>query len=70
MVLPTLVIVFLGMSVTSAHGHVEAGWADALGVVVGLIFLGGAFTWGYRFWTLRLDRRPASPNTESRRPAA
>jgi hypothetical protein len=68
--LPALLIVFIGMTATSANGHVKAGWADALGVVAGLIFLGGAFVWSYRLWTLRTYRKQVSPNAESRPPAA
>jgi hypothetical protein len=63
--LPALVVVSIGMLATSANGHVKTGWADALGLVAGVMVVGGAFTWTYRLWTLRRSWRRLSPSDES-----
>ena len=68
--LPALVVAFIGMLATSADGHAQAGWADALAVVSALIFLGAALMWIYRLRTLRPGRQPGFPNADSGRPPA
>jgi hypothetical protein len=65
---PALVVVFIGMLVTSANGHVKAGWADALVVVTGLIFLGSVTMWTYRLRAQGAIQNPVFPNADSSRP--